>query len=112
MDIRLTAMEGMKTGETRVFEFPRNGKQAQGFVIRHGDGFYAYLNQCCHWLVPLDLGDGDFYYAAIDRIACKTHGATYEPATGYCDSGPCFRASLEAYPSRVEGGEVVVTVPD
>ena len=104
--------EAMTVGECRVFDFPRNGRTAQGFVIRHGDGFHAYLNQCCHWPVPLDLGDGDFYYAKIDRITCKTHGATYEPATGYCDSGPCFRAQLDKYPVTLSGDGLVISVPD
>jgi nitrite reductase/ring-hydroxylating ferredoxin subunit len=111
MDIRIGKTGAMQVGDCRTFEFPRNGRPAQGFIIRYRDGFHAYLNQCCHWLVPLDLGDGDFYYAAIDRITCKTHGATYEPATGFCDSGPCFRANLEAYPAAAAGDEVIVTVP-
>lgn len=112
MEVRLKDMGSLQIGETRVFEFPRNGRTAQGFVIKYHDGFHAYLNQCCHWLVPLDLGDGEFYYADIDRITCKTHGATYEPATGFCDSGPCYRATLETYPAAAQGDEVVVTVPD
>lgn len=102
----------MAPGETKVFSFLRNGREAQGFIIRVPDGFRAYLNQCCHWPAPLDMGDGDFYYAAIDRITCKTHGATYEPETGLCDSGPCVRAYLTAYPAVSRDEHVMVTVPD
>lgn len=112
MEIRIDRATAMLPGGTRTFEFPRNGRTAQGFLIRHGTGFFAYLNQCAHWLVPLDLGDGDFYYAAIDRITCKTHGATYEPETGLCDSGPCARAMLTSYPAVLRGDEVLITVPD
>ena len=112
MEIRIDSTDGMGAGETRVFDFNSGGRAHQGFLIRHGKGFGAYLNQCCHWFVPLDLGDGDFYHAAIGRITCKTHGATYEPETGFCDSGPCFRGMLTAYPVASGADFVVVSVPD
>jgi nitrite reductase/ring-hydroxylating ferredoxin subunit len=112
MDIRIDKPQEMARGETRLFAFPRNGRMAEGFFIRHGEGFFAYHNQCCHWPVPLDLGDGEFFYADIDRITCKTHGATYEPETGFCDSGPCFRAVLTGYPVTLHGDHALITVPD
>jgi nitrite reductase/ring-hydroxylating ferredoxin subunit len=112
MDIRIDGTDAMAHGETRTFEFARNGRPVQGFLIRYHEGFHAYRNQCCHWPVPLDMGDGDFYYAPADRILCKTHGAAYQPATGYCDYGPCVRASLDAYPVQAHPGYVLVTVPD
>lgn len=105
-EVRIEAAEDMKEGETRVFALP--GERAgEGFLIRHGGAFRAYVNQCCHWPVPLDLGDGDFYYAAIDRITCKTHGATYEPGTGFCDSGPCAGARLRRLRLRAEGKDLL-----
>jgi nitrite reductase/ring-hydroxylating ferredoxin subunit len=112
MDIRIDDVAGMAHGESRVFEFPRNGRTGQGFLIRYGEEFRAYLNQCSHWLVPLDLGDADFYHAAIDRIACKTHGATFRLEDGACDYGPCFGARLDAYPVIFRGNSAIVTVPD
>ena len=112
MEIRIDGSDAMAHGETRTFDFPRNGRTAQGFLIRHHVRFFSYLNQCCHWPVQLDMGDNDFYYAAADRIICKTHGAAYQPDTGYCDFGPCVRASLEAYPVQVFDNFVLITVPD
>lgn len=118
MDILISGKPELAVGETRTFEFLRRispafppGK-AQGFVIRSREGYRAYLNQCRHWPVPLDLGDQDFYFAKIDRITCKTHGATYEPSTGFCDSGPCVGSSLEAFPVVLAGEDLVITVPD
>lgn len=111
MDIRIEGADSMAHGETRTFDFPRNGRTGQGFVIRHNGSFFAYLNQCCHWPVPLDMGDNDFYYAPADRIMCKTHGAVYQPDTGICDYGPCARAVLESFPIQVMGDHVIVTVP-
>lgn len=112
MQIRIDGTAAMAAGETRVFEFVSEGRAYPCFLIRHAQGFSAYRNQCQHWPVPMDLGDGDFYYAAIDRIVCKTHGATYEPATGFCDSGPCFRGNLTAYAVETREDCVLVTVPD
>jgi nitrite reductase/ring-hydroxylating ferredoxin subunit len=111
MEIAIDGIGSMAHGETRTFDFPRNGRTAQGFLIRYHDGWYAYLNQCQHWPVPLDLGDGDFYYAKADRIMCKTHGAAYQPDTGLCDYGPCVRARLDAYPVSIQGDRALVTVP-
>jgi nitrite reductase/ring-hydroxylating ferredoxin subunit len=111
MEIRIAAAAGMAHGETRTFDFPRNGRTAQGFLIRYHGAFHAYHNQCCHWPVPLDMGDGDFYYADVDRIMCKTHGAVYRPDTGLCDFGPCVRAVLDAYPVQADGDDILVTVP-
>lgn len=111
MDIRIDDVAKMAHGESRVFEFPRNGRTAQGFLIRFQDGYRAYLNQCSHWLVPLDLGDNDFFHPGIDRIACKTHGATFRLEDGLCDYGPCYGARLDTYPVVLEGNSALVTVP-
>ena len=112
MEIRLEGAASLGQGETRLFEFPAKSGMVQGFVIRHGAGYFAYRNQCQHWPVPLDLGDGDFYHAGIGRITCKTHGAVYHPETGYCEAGPCARASLDAFPLAEQGGDLILTVPD
>lgn len=111
MEIRIEGVEGMAHGETRTFDYPRNGRTAQGFLIRYRDGFHAYLNQCCHWPVPLDMGDGDFYYAPADRILCKTHGAAYRLDNGLCEYGPCVGASLEALAVENRGDHALIRVP-
>jgi nitrite reductase/ring-hydroxylating ferredoxin subunit len=85
-------------GKTFSFQFTRCGREQDGFLLRLPDGeFVAYLNQCCHIPVPLDLDDNDFYWDKIHRITCKTHGAQYEPETGFCTAGPCAGATLEKF---------------
>jgi nitrite reductase/ring-hydroxylating ferredoxin subunit len=111
MEIRIDGIQAMAHGEARLFAFPRNGREAQGFLIRHGESFYAYLNQCRHWPVPLDYGDADFFHAPSDRIMCKSHGAVYQADTGICDYGPCVGAALDAFPVSVAGDQALVTVP-
>jgi nitrite reductase/ring-hydroxylating ferredoxin subunit len=101
----------LKHGETKVFSWPGTHGEREGFVIRHGENLRAYENVCKHLSVPLDYGDGEFYYAEIDRITCKTHGATYLPDTGYCDDGPCEGASLNRFDLEIAGDDAVVLVP-
>ena len=112
MEIRIEGVSAMAHGETRTFDFIREGRPAQGFLIRYHGEFHAYRNKCQHWPVPIDLGDGDFFHAGADRIMCKTHGAVYRPDTGICDYGPCVNARLEAYSAIPDGDNLLVLVPD
>jgi nitrite reductase/ring-hydroxylating ferredoxin subunit len=110
--IRVLGAVRLQHGETRVFSWPSAFGDLEGFVIRHGENLRAYENKCKHLPIPLDYGDGEFWYDAIDRIVCKTHGATYEPDTGYCDDGPCEGASLTRFDVELDGEDVVVLIPD
>jgi nitrite reductase/ring-hydroxylating ferredoxin subunit len=112
MRIRVPGAKNLKHGETRVFSYPSRYGDLQGFVIRHGEGLFAYQNKCRHWPAPLDYGDGEFYYADVDRIVCKNHGAEYDPATGVCEAGPCAGEALIRFPLELEGDDAEVTVPD
>ena len=38
MEIPIDGIGAMAHGETRTFDFPRNGRMAQGFLIRYRDG--------------------------------------------------------------------------
>ncbi|MCD6024698.1 MAG: Rieske (2Fe-2S) region [Fibrobacteria bacterium] len=112
MRLRVPDVLSLQQGETRVFQYPTAYGDMQGFVIRHNGELRAYENKCRHWPIPLDYGDGDFYFASADRIVCKTHGAMYDPATGECDSGPCAGQSLTAFPLELTGEDAWVEVPE
>jgi nitrite reductase/ring-hydroxylating ferredoxin subunit len=112
MQIRVPETISLKQGETRMFTFPSRYGDLQGFVIRYRDALHAYENKCLHWPIPLDFGDGEFYYEKIDRIVCKNHGAEYDPATGICDAGPCQGEALTRFPVILDGGDALVTVPE
>lgn len=117
--IRVTGAGTLKHGETRVFTWPSEYGDLEGFIIRAGapstspgqGALRAYENKCKHLPIPLDYGDGEFWFDAIDRIVCKTHGATYEPDTGYCDDGPCEGASLTRFDIEMDGDDAVVLIP-
>jgi nitrite reductase/ring-hydroxylating ferredoxin subunit len=59
------------------------------FAIRFNQQVYAYLNQCMHLPVELDWNHGEFFDKQARYLICATHGALYEPDTGYCVAGPC-----------------------
>lgn len=98
-------------GESRVVEVEIRGRSREAFVLRTAGGFSAFLNECPHWAVELDLGDGHFYDPEMGRIYCKNHGALFHPTTGMCETGPCLGRSLERFETEVHGGDVVMLVP-
>lgn len=71
------------------FELPELGQFSTGFVLRFEGKLYAYVNQCAHVPVELDWNQGDFLDTNKQFIICATHGAHYQPDTGYCVMGPC-----------------------
>ena len=78
------------------FSVVRDGKPVPAFVVRYNGNVHAYLNQCAHIPVELDWMEGEFFESSGLYLICTTHGATYEPDTGHCVSGPCKGQRLKA----------------
>lgn len=76
------------------FALPELGERTSGFVVRYHGVAYAFVNQCAHVPVELDWNEGDFFDLGRDYLICATHGAHYQPDTGYCVMGPCKGRSL------------------
>ena len=77
------------------FPLPALGEFETGFVVRYNGSVYGYVNQCAHVQVPLDWQEGDFFDLTRHHLICATHGAQYQPETGYCVLGPCKGFSLQ-----------------
>ncbi|CAG0965361.1 toluene monooxygenase system ferredoxin subunit [Methylophilaceae bacterium] len=71
------------------FDLPELGERVTGFAVRYNGLPRAYVNRCAHVPVELDWNEGDFFNVARDYLICATHGAHYQPETGYCVMGPC-----------------------
>ncbi len=110
--VRVPGVRSLARGQTARFPFERKGQRLEGFVLCHPEGWFAYFNNCPHWNVDLDLGFGDFYDAADDRLFCRNHGATFLPTTGFCDFGPCAGWSLERFELEFDGEDALVVIPD
>jgi nitrite reductase/ring-hydroxylating ferredoxin subunit len=76
-------------GKGMRFTLERHGRPASAFAIRHAGRVHAYLNSCAHIPVELDWLEGELFDKSGLYLICSTHGATYEPDTGYCIMGPC-----------------------
>ncbi len=110
--VRIPGAARLEHGQARRFNYERDGRACEGFVLKHQDELFAYANRCPHWLVDLDMGVGDFYDAGDDRIFCRTHGALFQPRTGFCDFGPCTGWSLERFDLSLDGEDALVSVPE
>lgn len=109
--LRVPGASRLGHGQSARFVFKRGALTEEGFVLRWGEGFYAFANSCPHWNVDLDLGTGDFYDVALDRVVCRNHGALFHPQTGHCEWGPCTGRSLERFELTANGDDVDVQIP-
>jgi nitrite reductase/ring-hydroxylating ferredoxin subunit len=92
------------------FPLPQIHERATGFVIRFHGKPYAYVNQCAHLPVELDWNEGAFFTAQKDYLICATHGAHYQPETGFCIMGPCKGKSLTPIQVTEENRQVIIDV--
>lgn len=104
-------LDTLADGETRKFEFEREGERLEGFVVRYAGQLHVYANRCPHWSVDLDMGEGRLFSQLSQRIFCSNHGALFVPDTGYCEAGPCRGLSLERFAWIAEGTGIRVKVP-
>ena len=81
-------------GDGVRFEIGSGAGKRCGFVIRFDGLPRAYFNECAHIPVELDWLPGQFFDDERRLLVCATHGAMYEPASGFCVSGPCRGARL------------------
>jgi nitrite reductase/ring-hydroxylating ferredoxin subunit len=78
------------------------------FAVRFDGIVHAYVNRCAHLGTELDWMPGDFFDAAGLYLICATHGATFEPNTGYCVAGPCKGQALQRVRVEELSGKVYV----
>lgn len=71
-----------------------NNEVRPAFVLRFAGKPRAYLNECAHQAMELDLQAGQFLDRSGQHIICATHGALYSPDEGLCVSGRCDGRSL------------------
>ena len=82
-----------------------------GFVVRHCGTVRAFVNRCPHAGTELDWNPGEFFDETQLYLMCATHGALFEPGTGFCVAGPCRGASLEPLAVGERDGQVMLLDP-
>ena len=81
-------------GDGVRFQVTRQGGSLPAFVVRWRARPFAYINECQHQSTELDWNAGDFFDESKLYLMCATHGALYEPDSGFCVAGPCQGARL------------------
>lgn len=81
-------------------------ERTNGFAIRFAGKVSAFVNRCPHLGTELDWQPGEFYEEGGLYLVCSTHGALFEPGSGYCVAGPCRGASLERLQVRERDGRL------
>ena len=86
---------GVRIGETRI-----------GLYRLEDGSLHAIGNICTHEFAILSEG-----FVEGDRIECPLHQAMFDIRTGKC-FGPLADRDLPTFPVRVEGGEILVGLPE
>jgi 3-phenylpropionate/trans-cinnamate dioxygenase ferredoxin subunit len=102
-DVRVCAVRDVKPGAAKRVD-------AEGYrlsVVHIGDDWYVIGDECSH--EDYSLSEGDVW--EDDReIECPKHGSTFSLETGDPQTLPATQP-VPVYPVRVEGDDVVVTLP-
>ena len=83
-------------------------ERTNGFAVRFAGKVRAFVNRCPHLGTELDWQPGEFFEEGGLYLVCSTHGALFEPGTGYCVAGPCRGASLEPIQVRERDGRLFI----
>ena len=98
--------------QTQKFRFRERGEDKEGFVIRRGERFFAYRNECRHIPMTMDWVENRFLSRDRCYIQCSTHGALYEIESGLCVAGPPAGERLRSLEVEVRGEDIVVDLPE
>ena len=83
-------------------------RQLPCFAIAYEGAVYAYVNSCPHRGTELDWQPGEVFEETGLYLMCATHGAQFEPDSGFCVGGPCQGAHLRSLSIKVMGNDVVL----
>jgi len=114
--VRACARAELAAGVVIPVALPRgaNRRPREALVLLGSDGEpRAYLNECRHLPIPIDLGSRRFLTQNGQHLLCGTHGALYRLDDGVCVTGPCLSLALDALKLVEEEGILYIddTVP-
>ena len=105
----LCRRDEVRDGGARLIETP--GDDPDLFLVCKGEAVHAYVNDCPHWSLPLDVFPGRFLNRVTGDIQCANHGARFAVESGLCIFGPCLGDSLTRVPIEVRNGTIWQTGP-
>jgi nitrite reductase/ring-hydroxylating ferredoxin subunit len=98
-----TSAELVDSAEAIPFEVIYGAQSCRAFAVRYQGQVHAYLNRCAHVPMEMDYQSNRFFDSTGHSLICATHGATYQPQTGLCRSGPCRGGLIKIALSEVSG---------
>ena len=98
-----SAADLVNSSEAVPFDVIYCGQTCRAFAIRYQNQVYAYLNRCAHVPMEMDYQPNRFFDSTGHWLMCATHGATYQPQTGACRSGPCRGGLIKIDTSERDG---------
>ncbi|TAD88810.1 MAG: Rieske (2Fe-2S) protein [Alphaproteobacteria bacterium] len=103
--VALCRPEEITEGEARPASVTTTWGETVGLIIvRWGGAVRVFKNWCPHAGTPLDWAPGMFWNTDRTLLLCATHGAQFEPDTGFCLYGPCRGKRLELWPTDMRDG--------
>ena len=93
----------VNSGEAVPFYVVYCDQTCRAFAVRYRDQVHAYLNRCAHVSMEMDYQSNRFFDSTGHWLMCATHGATYQPQTGHCRSGPCRGGLIKIKLSENDG---------
>ena len=78
-------------------------------IVRRGNNAHAFVNNCPHANLPLDLIEGKVLARDGYNLLCANHAALFNPETGICLSGPCAGKKLATKTIKIKEGKILTT---
>jgi len=101
----------IEDGGARGFDVADGDTVISLLIVRQGNQVYAYRNSCPHTGVNLEWLPDQFLDSGAEYIQCAMHGARFRIDDGFCVSGPCTGDSLQRLAVKVQGDEIVCSLP-
>jgi 3-phenylpropionate/trans-cinnamate dioxygenase ferredoxin subunit len=102
-EVRLCSADDVEPDSARRFDVGAH----RLCVVRVGDDWYCVGDECSH--ADYSLSEGDVWPDERE-IECPKHGSTFSLKTGEPQTLPATQP-VPVYDVRVEGGDVLVTLP-
>lgn len=105
--IALAPLALLPVGGAKGFVLELKAGRFEGFVVRTAAGLRGYVDRCPHRGLSLARRPDEYLAPGGGYIACRWHGALFDPETGACLGGPCPSATLHTWPVHIEDAHIV-----
>jgi len=107
---RLLAFAELNDPGAKGLIFGQGRERFDLLLLRWRDQLFAYENDCPHAHTTLDWAPEQFFNKDKSALQCGTHGALFEPETGYCFLGPCKGKALLRFAVKLDDDGFIIAV--